>query len=78
MLIVFETLMHERSVTRAAEKLFLGQPAISAALARLHVGALAPDGLGRYVQIPGESQIRIIPAYQTRAPLAAMAVDVAP
>ena len=35
MLIVFETLMHERSVTRAAEKLFLGQPAISAALARL-------------------------------------------
>ena len=33
LLIVFETLMHERSVTRAAEKLFLGQPAISAALA---------------------------------------------
>jgi len=29
LLIVFETLMHERSVTRAAEKLFLGQPAIS-------------------------------------------------
>lgn len=52
--------------------------AAGAALARLHVGALAPDGLGRYVQIPGESQIRIIPAYQTRAPLAAMAVDVAP
>lgn len=35
LLIVFETLMHERSVTRTAEKLFLGQPAISAALARL-------------------------------------------
>lgn len=35
LLIVFETLMHERSVTRAAEKLFLGQPAISAALSRL-------------------------------------------
>lgn len=35
LLVVFETLMHERSVTRAAEKLFLGQPAISAALARL-------------------------------------------
>jgi LysR family transcriptional activator of mexEF-oprN operon len=35
LLIVFETLMNERSVTRAAEKLFLGQPAISAALARL-------------------------------------------
>ena len=35
LLIVFETLMHERSVTRAAEKLFLGQPTISAALNRL-------------------------------------------
>ena len=35
LLIVFETLMHERSVTRATEKLFLGQPAISAALSRL-------------------------------------------
>ena len=35
LVIVFETLLHERSVTRAAEKLFLGQPAISAALARL-------------------------------------------
>ena len=35
LLIVFETLMYERSVTRAAEKLFLGQPAISAALAFL-------------------------------------------
>lgn len=37
LLIVFETLMHERSVTRAAEKLFLGQPAISAALSRLRI-----------------------------------------
>ena len=35
LLIVVETLMHERSVTRAAEKLVLGQPAISAALSRL-------------------------------------------
>ena len=32
-LIVFETLMHERNLTRAAEKLFLGQPAISAGCA---------------------------------------------
>lgn len=37
LLIVFETLMREHSVTRAAEKLFLGQPAISASLARLRV-----------------------------------------
>lgn len=43
LLIVFETLMHERSVTRAAEKLFLGQPAISASLVRLR--ALFDDPL---------------------------------
>lgn len=49
--------------------------AAGATLASLNVGALAPDGLGRYVQVPGEQQIRIIPAYQTRAPLAAMALD---
>lgn len=41
-------------------------------LARLDVGALAPDGLGRYVRLPDEAQIRIIPDYQTRAPLAAL------
>jgi LysR family transcriptional activator of mexEF-oprN operon len=35
LLIVFEVLMHERNLTRASEKLFLGQPAISHALARL-------------------------------------------
>lgn len=46
--------------------------AAGATLASLDVGALAPDGLGRYVQVPGEPQIRIVPAYQTRAPLAAM------
>ncbi|WMD20020.1 electron transporter SenC [Achromobacter seleniivolatilans] len=41
-------------------------------LAQMDVGALAPDGLGRYVQLPGETQIRIIPNYQTRAALAAV------
>ncbi|MDH4572414.1 LysR family transcriptional regulator [Salinicola acroporae] len=35
LLVVFETLMQERSVSRAAERLFLGQPATSAALSRL-------------------------------------------
>jgi len=35
LLIVFETLMLDRSLTRAAQKLYLGQPAISAALRRL-------------------------------------------
>jgi hypothetical protein len=46
--------------------------AAGASLARLDVGALAPDGLGRYVRLPDEAQIRIIPDYQTRAPLAAL------
>ncbi|WP_313623374.1 DUF4340 domain-containing protein [Achromobacter sp.] len=45
--------------------------AAGARLAQLDVGALAPDGLGRYVRLPDEAQIRIIPDYQTRAPLAA-------
>lgn len=35
LMVIFETLMHERNVTRTAEKLFLGQPAVSAALNRL-------------------------------------------
>ncbi|WP_339485655.1 LysR family transcriptional regulator [Pseudomonas sp. EL_65y_Pfl2_R95] len=35
LLIIFEVLMLERNLTRAAEKLFLGQPAISHALSRL-------------------------------------------
>lgn len=35
LLIVFETLMHERNLTRAGEKLFLGQPSISSCLNRL-------------------------------------------
>lgn len=35
LLVIFETLMFEKNLTRVAEKLFLGQPAVSAALARL-------------------------------------------
>lgn len=35
LLLVFHALMKERSVTRAAEKLFVGQPALSGALKRL-------------------------------------------
>jgi LysR family transcriptional activator of mexEF-oprN operon len=35
LLVIFETVMHERSVTRAAERLFLGQTTISCALGRL-------------------------------------------
>jgi LysR family transcriptional activator of mexEF-oprN operon len=35
LLVVFEALIQERNLTRAAEKLSLGQPAVSAALVRL-------------------------------------------
>lgn len=35
LLVVFETMMRERNVTRAGEKLFLCQPTISSALGRL-------------------------------------------
>ncbi|MGF6514257.1 LysR family transcriptional activator of mexEF-oprN operon [Pseudomonas sp. BT76 TE3572] len=35
LLVIFETLMFERNLTRAGEKLFLGQPAVSASLAKL-------------------------------------------
>ncbi|BBP59165.1 LysR family transcriptional regulator [Pseudomonas sp. St316] len=37
LLVVFETMMHEQNVTRVSEKLFLGQPTISSALARLRL-----------------------------------------
>lgn len=35
LLVVFEAMMHERNVSRVGEKLFLGQPGVSNALARL-------------------------------------------
>jgi LysR family transcriptional activator of mexEF-oprN operon len=35
LLVVFEALIQERNVTRAAEKLSMGQPAVSGALVRL-------------------------------------------
>ncbi|WP_016774177.1 LysR family transcriptional regulator [Pseudomonas sp. R62] len=37
LLVVFESMMHERNVTRVGEKLFLGQPTISSALGRLRL-----------------------------------------
>lgn len=37
LLVVFETMMHERNVTRVSEKLCLGQPTISSALGRLRL-----------------------------------------
>lgn len=35
LLVIFEALMFERNLTRVAEKLFMGQPSVSAALGRL-------------------------------------------
>jgi len=37
LLVTFEVLFEERSVTAAAQRLYLGQPAMSAALARLRI-----------------------------------------
>ncbi|TFY93524.1 LysR family transcriptional regulator [Pseudomonas nabeulensis] len=37
LLVVFESMMHERNVSRVGEKLFLGQPTISSALGRLRL-----------------------------------------
>lgn len=37
LLVVFESMMHERNVSRVGEKLFLGQPTISSAIARLRL-----------------------------------------
>lgn len=37
LLVVFEAMMHERNVSRVAERLFLGQPGVSNALARLRM-----------------------------------------
>jgi LysR family transcriptional activator of mexEF-oprN operon len=49
LLLVFTALLRERSVTRAAQRLHLGQPALSAALARLR--AFTGDEL--FVRTPG-------------------------
>ena len=79
-LALFSYARSDRILTpHAGESYGLNPPALriaiddahGAALARMDVGALTPDGLGRYVQLPNEPHLRIIPNYQTRAPLAA-------
>jgi hypothetical protein len=79
-LALFSHARSDRILTpHAGESYGLNPPALriaiddahGAALARMDVGALTPDGLGRYVQLPNEPHLRIIPNYQTRAPLAA-------
>ena len=67
LLIVFETLMHERSVTKTAEKLFLGQPAISAALRTLFNDELFAR-TGRTME-PTTRALQIFPGFLTRRSL---------
>jgi len=52
LLVVFETLIQERNLTRAAEKLSVGQPAVSASLLRLRALFNDPlfERLGRKMQ----------------------------
>lgn len=79
-LALFSYARSDRILTpHAGESYGLNPPALriaiddanGAALARMDVGALTPDGLGRYVRLPNEPHLRIIPNYQTRAPMAA-------
>lgn len=66
LLVAFEALFEERSVTAAAQKMYLGQPAMSAALARLRV--LFQDELflriGREMQ-PTAKALEIAPDIRT-------------
>ncbi len=62
LLVIFEALMFEKNLTRVAEKLFMGQPAVSAALGRLR--DLFDDplllrngrGHGAHATRPGDTQ----------------------
>ncbi|MBE9053923.1 LysR family transcriptional regulator [Nostocales cyanobacterium LEGE 11386] len=66
LLVAFEVLFEERSVTAAAQRLYLGQPAMSAALARLRL--LFQDELfiriGREMQ-PTAKALEIAPGIKT-------------
>ncbi len=65
-LLVFTALMRERSVTRAAERLFLGQPAVSLALKRLR--ELFKDELFVRTRRGMEPTARAIALYEGLAP----------
>ncbi|MVV52251.1 LysR family transcriptional regulator [Pseudomonas sp. PB120] len=66
LLVVFEALIQERNVTRAAEKLCLGQPAVSAALVRLR--ALFNDPLFERIGRKMQPTARALRAAQTLGP----------
>jgi DNA-binding transcriptional LysR family regulator len=66
LLVVFEALIQERNVTRAAQRLSLGQPAVSGALARLRT--LFNDPLFKRIGHKMEPTTRALQAAQTLGP----------
>ncbi|EJM62272.1 LysR family transcriptional regulator [Pseudomonas sp. KB_15] len=66
LLVVFEALIQERNVSRAAEKLALGQPAVSGALGRLR--ALFNDPLFKRIGHKMEPTARALQVAQTLGP----------
>ena len=65
LLLAFEALIAERSVTRAAERMSVGQPAMSASLARLRAffgdPLLVRDGRSLVPTPPGTRVDRLLP-----------------
>ncbi|WP_223441061.1 MULTISPECIES: LysR family transcriptional regulator [Pseudomonas] len=66
LLVVFEALIQERNVSRAAEKLALGQPAVSGALSRLRT--LFNDPLFKRIGHKMEPTTRALQVAQTLGP----------
>ena len=66
LLVAFDALMTERSVTRAGQRIGLGQPGMSAALARLR----ATFGDELFVRIPGKPMRPTTRAIALQAPIA--------
>ncbi|HEX3992216.1 MAG TPA: LysR family transcriptional regulator, partial [Acetobacteraceae bacterium] len=66
LLVAFDALMAERSVTRAGQRIGLGQPGMSAALARLR----ATFGDELFVRIPGKPMRPTTRAIGLHAPIA--------
>jgi len=66
LLVAFDALMAERSVTRAGQRIGLGQPGMSAALARLR----ATFGDELFVRIPGKPMRPTTRAVALQAPIA--------
>ncbi|MFY0728864.1 LysR family transcriptional regulator [Pseudomonas sp. NFX15] len=67
LLVVFEALIQERNVTRAAQRLCLGQPAVSGALGRLR--ALFNDPLFNRIGHKMEPTTRALQVAQTLGPV---------